>query len=492
MCSWHQVSSVFDELRKAFTLHPSILAIFRVGLGSLIVVDVLLRLRNLHYFYTDYGVTPRALFDLPGNWSLHMISGEPWFAALLFGLQLIFGICLVVGYHTKISKFASFLLLLSLHLRNDLVISYADTLLRIFLFWSLFLPLSRRFSFDQFMADEAISTSEEGVFSFASVMILVQPITMYLVNGVHKLGESAWTTGIAPRIVMGTDYLNWLLAETLLKFPTLLEWGSWAWLFGIFTSPLLLLPYDRLRRILIFSLMVFHLTMGLTLRLGAMPYVSMLGLCLFLPGKDGEYILNQVRSWSPNLSLRRSWFTSDYTFTDRWYVTMGKWLVFTLILLNFVFSNAASLDLIDESQRLDVALGIEYVLNYYLGIAQPSWDFYSDLKGMDGYFAFKANTTKGVRDIYNDRPWSLSRPSKDLFSQLPRTYRERFYLSPDTAGAAPEKQLRYLGRYLCDERNITGGKIEMYTVVELIRGPEDTINHTGRARRHVKFFSHTC
>lgn len=55
------------------------LAAFRIGLGALVIADLIRRSRSLSAFYTDDGVLPRsALFaDYGEVYSVHALVGEP-------------------------------------------------------------------------------------------------------------------------------------------------------------------------------------------------------------------------------------------------------------------------------------------------------------------------------------------------------------------------------------------------------------------------------
>ena len=56
---------------------------------------------------------------------------------------------MLVGYRTKIATCIVWALTVSLQNRNMLIHSGADDLLRMVLFWSLFLPLDRYWSWDK-------------------------------------------------------------------------------------------------------------------------------------------------------------------------------------------------------------------------------------------------------------------------------------------------------------------------------------------------------
>ena len=85
------------------------LAAFRIGLGTLLLVDLVLRSRSLTAFYTDYGVLPLRAFssDYSTIHSLYALSGEPWVVSLLFVVAGVFALALLVGYHTRVVSVGS-------------------------------------------------------------------------------------------------------------------------------------------------------------------------------------------------------------------------------------------------------------------------------------------------------------------------------------------------------------------------------------------------
>ena len=77
-----------------FSLDYRSLAILRIGMGAIILLDLIQRAEDLRAFYSDEGVLPRAQFlQLWNNqwWiSLHMASGLWQFQAILFIIAGIF------------------------------------------------------------------------------------------------------------------------------------------------------------------------------------------------------------------------------------------------------------------------------------------------------------------------------------------------------------------------------------------------------------------
>ena len=86
---------------------------------------------------------PRSAITTPRYVSLHFLDGTADFQGALFVIAGLFALALLVGWWTRLATAASWFLLTSLHARNPMVLQGGDTLLRLLLFWGLFLPLGR-------------------------------------------------------------------------------------------------------------------------------------------------------------------------------------------------------------------------------------------------------------------------------------------------------------------------------------------------------------
>src|SRR6185503_10652706 len=138
-------------LTKVFGLDLRSLALFRIGISLFVLYDLISRLFDLTAHYTDLGTMPRifaaAYFKAnsiytawdPAPLSLHMYAGSTWGTTLLFVIHAIAAIALLLGFRTRLMTIIVWYLLSSLHTRNPLVLSGADDLVRVFLFFSIFL-----------------------------------------------------------------------------------------------------------------------------------------------------------------------------------------------------------------------------------------------------------------------------------------------------------------------------------------------------------------
>lgn len=258
------------------------LAAFRVALGALLVADLLLRARDLTAFYTDAGVLPRALlFEVTGPYwlSLHVVSGAATVQALLFALAGAVAVALAVGYRTRAATVVSWLLLLSLQHRNPVVLNGGDILLRMLLFWGMFVPLGARWSVDARRQDGTTTR----VASVGTAALLLQVVAMYFANGLLKLGGDLWRSGEAIRYVFSLDQFTFLLGNHLAAYPTLLIVLAEAWLVMVVCSPLLVVLLGKYRGLFALAFVGGHLGMALTMRLGIFPFVAVAALLLFFP-----------------------------------------------------------------------------------------------------------------------------------------------------------------------------------------------------------------
>ena len=147
-----RLERVAGWLSDVFGIDTRSLAVFRIGLALTILLDLVLRAQDLGAHYTDAGVLPRALLAAEVGsripWAPVLLNLNPHFLfGGLIGQALVFvaagatAVLLLVGWRTWWVTVASWILLASLHGRNPGVLNTGDVVLRMLLFWSMFLPL---------------------------------------------------------------------------------------------------------------------------------------------------------------------------------------------------------------------------------------------------------------------------------------------------------------------------------------------------------------
>ena len=128
--------SLFKSYSNPFTLDLRALALMRIGVGALILIDLLLRAPSFMAFMTDRGVMTREMsmsVNSEWHWSLYWANAEPFWAISLMIIAACFALMLMFGVRTRIASVASFILLASLHNRNPYLQQGGDNLLLLLL-----------------------------------------------------------------------------------------------------------------------------------------------------------------------------------------------------------------------------------------------------------------------------------------------------------------------------------------------------------------------
>ena len=282
-----------DRAKLIFGCDTRSLAIFRIAIAVLVLCDVCVRYGSAASFYSDSGFFDRTLAKelSPDAYSLNYLSGAVGFQKGIFVGLGFFALLLGIGFYTRLATLGCWLLLASIHVRNPMYLIGGDTLLRMLLFWSLFIPLGRVWSIDWWrttkktdqVKPKAATTSL--VCSVGTACLLLQVCLMYWTAGCSKLNEP-WLDGSAMDYILRLDCYSRPLSAWLLQFNWLTSMLTRSTLVIELLLPLLLfVPYKtaELRILMVALFWSFHLGIDLTMDVGNFTYVSMAAWLLLLP-----------------------------------------------------------------------------------------------------------------------------------------------------------------------------------------------------------------
>ncbi|MBL8892299.1 MAG: HTTM domain-containing protein [Planctomycetaceae bacterium] len=288
-------------LLQVFGCDPRALAVFRVGLGLVILLDVGLRWPYLEAFLTDTGPVDRGtasrLLELDYGpvaqyvWSLNFLSGDLWWQQLLMVVLSLAAFGLIVGWRTWWMTCVCWVLVVSLHMRCPVILSSGDTLLRGLLFFSMFAPLGAWWSVDAWnFQQRSGATSDEPsspqrVLTAGTAGLIVQLFCMYFFAGIAKWNVH-WWEGDAMEYVFRLDLYARPWSSIFLQYPLLLKLITWATLFAeIVLIVGLLLPWRntwwRVANVAVYY--ALHLSIAATMEIGLFPYISMVGWLPLFP-----------------------------------------------------------------------------------------------------------------------------------------------------------------------------------------------------------------
>ena len=358
--------SIKERIFNLFAIDYRTLGVFRVLIAIIVVVDIFLRCRDFSAFFTEQGIIPRnyAINWFSGNstYSLYFINGGEIFSALLVILTLFFAVLLFFGYKTKLSTIMMFVMIHSLQMRCTILNSSGDDLLRVLLFWSIFLPLGKCFSVDAYLLSQnqqknpdniddikkhdlkkhdlnfvvqSTSNAEEQtkpehqeqdhqeqdhqdvhfpkesttVSNFFTFAILQQALFVYWVGAflknnpiwTEKFSAIEWTLHLGHFVTpIGTWFVNSMTSylNPLTQFVLYLE---------LYAPLVMMVPIAQkyLRTTFMFLLIGMHLNFVLFMALGFFPFISITSLLLFFPSEGWNWL--EKKEWFQNNFVTRFW-----------------------------------------------------------------------------------------------------------------------------------------------------------------------------------------
>ncbi|HEX3905086.1 MAG TPA: HTTM domain-containing protein [Polyangia bacterium] len=263
--------------RDYLTIDSRSLGAGRIGLGLVLLLDLLRRISVLPLWYSNLGLLPNHTVlwrpPFPRAFSLFFMASLPSEAAVGFVLCAVAYLMLLFGNRTRAAHLASLIAVLSLHGRVLFVQNGGDVVLVELCVWTLFLPTGRRFSLDSLRARRAIVPPDDGpVVSLAALAVVVQLAVIYFFNALQKSGPT-WRGGGAVHYTLYAEGVVtklgvWVRGWLTLGQSRLLTWST---LTIESILPLLILtPVGRrpARRLAIALMVGLHLGFASFLNLG--------------------------------------------------------------------------------------------------------------------------------------------------------------------------------------------------------------------------------
>jgi hypothetical protein len=290
-------------LDSLFGIDGRSLATFRIGVGALVLLDLWTRASAIEQHYSDLGVLPRDAYARllavsDWQWSIHFLTGSVVGQSILFLIAAVAACALTAGYRTRLAAVVTWFMLVSLQARNPMVLYGADQLLRLLLFWSMFLPLGCTWSIDRWRATFPSPATTRHL-SMASGALLLQPCVMYFVAGLLKLNPS-WQSGSALTHALSADMYVTPFGRMLSGYLPFLAVLSQAvpWIELLAVVPLLMPWRTTAFRIAgLLLLTAFHLGVSAVLSTGLFPATAFVALVPFIPAQVWDRLAVGLRSF---------------------------------------------------------------------------------------------------------------------------------------------------------------------------------------------------
>lgn len=362
----------------------------RIGIALIVICDLIIRGNDLEAHYTNQGIWPTDLIKNfgwnKGYWSLHALSGEYLPQLILFIFHFIFALGVLFGYRTRLSTLLTWLLTISLHNRNIFILQSGDDLLRMVLFWGLFLPWSEVYSLDA-KAGRAKKTTNHWVIPGYFTLIA----SVYFFSVLLKTDAEWRSQGSAVYYALSLEQLRLPLGDFVYNYPGLMKLLTHLVYYAEFLIPIfILLPSRSGRsRLLAFALIfMLHLGFGLTLYVGLFYIIGIVSAIGLLPGfifdKLGLKPGNKVKRPAEGIRIK-TWFVNSLNF-------LSAFVICLCLIINLSTIGWFSYRLRDELTVASNALRF----NQYWGMFSPS------VLKEDGWFVYHGMDSIG-------RQWDLRR-----------------------------------------------------------------------------------
>lgn len=283
---------IHNLLEGFFAIDLRTLAFVRVMTGLVIIIDLISRSADLSAHYSDAGVIPRAfLLGASDEWtfSVFALGGSYMFVTAMFILTGVIALLLALGWKTRVMTLLAWLMVMSLQNRNPLVCYGGDSILRMMLFWGMFVPWGAKYSIDslRYGFNRLSDHLPQKVFTVGTASLALQVLYIYIFTALFKNGVEWHSEGTAVYYALTIDelssrfnYLGRMLPLDVLKGLT---WSvlAWEWIGPLF----LIWPNWRVRLFGIFGFIVLQVGFNVFLVLGLFPVFATLAILVFIPSE---------------------------------------------------------------------------------------------------------------------------------------------------------------------------------------------------------------
>ncbi len=291
-------------------------ALARVAVGFVLIFDWFYRFTNAFDFYTDAGLVPRGQaitnYTNPYYFSILFMAGKPIYIYVLFLIGLLFYLGFTFGYKTKLNNILSWVFFVSLSARTAVVSHAGDDLIRLCLFWFIFLPTYRFYSVDSTMTKldsdgSVIEPNDHTILSIASLAFISQLIVMYVFTAVLKIHPIWNSEGSAIYYALGLDqFLTWF-GEIFrqLPYPVLQLLTHFTFAIELIVPLLIFVPWKNsyLRGIAMITFIGFHFGLFTVFNLGNFPWICMAYWLVLTPTSFWNYLNEKLKRAQKNVII---------------------------------------------------------------------------------------------------------------------------------------------------------------------------------------------
>ena len=209
------------------------LGLMRIVFGCVVFLATIDLSPVLEDFFSDSGVAPRtallASLTRANRFCIFDLAGPDWMLWTLYLATLFAIVCFILGWHSRLATVAVFLGVCGIHERDLLVFDGSDSVIRVLLFWLMFMPVGARYSVDAVLRTARGQPLQTHGTAFPIRMGQIQVTWIYLNTIIHKWPGASWHNGTALRFALGLEHLfTRTLGKLLFQSPFLIKVGTYS------------------------------------------------------------------------------------------------------------------------------------------------------------------------------------------------------------------------------------------------------------------------
>ncbi len=377
----------------------------RIAIGLVVLSDLIIRSQSIIAHYTSEGVLPVSLmmeFDYkPLHFSLHNLNDGLLWQSVLFIFHAIITLFLIFGYQTKLYSVLAWLFMVSLQNRDPYIQQGGDDLLRLVLFWGMFIPWGNFYSLDS-KNNSGNTSGNKYLFSVSSMGYLLLIASVYFFSALSKTSPEWRSEGTAVYYALSLDQLKLGMGNWLYQFPGLMKLLThFVFYTELFAPVLLLFPFKNkfFRIIAVILILTLHTGIALNLYVGLFFVIGISSTLGLLPSSFMDMLERQIKD--SRLKIKDSSYKSN--------VTKNNFNKFFKSGINIFLGLVLAVCLLINLTQVK---GFGYKLNYKVGLfsnalkLEQYWGMFSPfIYKNDGWYLFIGyKQDNSAWDIYNNKP----------------------------------------------------------------------------------------
>ncbi len=275
------------------------LCLFRIVFGLILLERELLLIPDWLNWYGAKGVfSLNSAQNFWGSPCINLFLFIPQTDAAIYAylvVTIVVLVCFTLGFFTRASSIATFLLLVSLDHRNNFLLNGGDDFIRCCTFWMMFAPAGELLSLDRFLKQK------RGVKLEADPKCSIWPLRLLQLQLIAVYNQAFWTKAVSRDWLDGTPVYYVLHMRDYLRFPLplnidniwvsrLLSWGTLVVEFALAS----LLWIKEFRYYILAAGVLFHLGLEYTMNLPVFEQVMMASYVLFVDPADIRRVLRRL------------------------------------------------------------------------------------------------------------------------------------------------------------------------------------------------------